>query len=125
MSNIESLMKNTLLDWKLEKEYQEKRLKDQQATASDIEYAKKRIAEAEFYIKKIKEIQESGELVSKCGGIKDDTPPFPSEDDKRDDDFGVWMFKHGKGIEVAKRLEEDRNRIEEAAKREKTSKDRV
>lgn len=117
MSNNENLMKNTLLDWQFEKEYQEKRLKDKQATANDIECAKKRIAEADFYIKKITEAQESGKVVNNCGGIKDDTPPFPSEDDKRDDDFGVWMFKHGKGIEAAKRLDEEKQRIEQAQKK--------
>lgn len=54
MPNEALRKKNALLDWQNEKKYQEKVLKDPKATAKNKEYAKKRIAEADAYIKKIK-----------------------------------------------------------------------
>ena len=39
-----------------------------------------------------------------------------TEETERDDDFGVWMFQHGKGKEVAKRAEEFKKKLKEEAK---------
>jgi len=54
MPNEALRKKNALLDWQNEKKYQEKVLKDPKATAKNKEYAKKRITEADTYIKKLK-----------------------------------------------------------------------
>ena len=54
MPNEALRKKNALLDWQNEKKYREKILKDPKASAKDKENAKKRIAEADAYIKKIK-----------------------------------------------------------------------
>ena len=54
MPNKEKLKRNTLLDWQNEKKYQEKRMKDPRATAEQKAAAKKRIAEADSNIKKLK-----------------------------------------------------------------------
>lgn len=54
MTNEAQRKKNALLEWQHEKKFQEKVMKDPKATAKEKEYAKKRIAEADSYIKKIK-----------------------------------------------------------------------
>lgn len=54
MANKENLKKSALLDWQNEKKYQQKVLNSSKASAKDKEYAKKRIAEADANIKKIK-----------------------------------------------------------------------
>ena len=55
MANKENLKKSALLDWQNEKKYNEKILKSSKATTAQKTAAKKRIAEADSYIKKIKE----------------------------------------------------------------------
>ena len=54
MPNDALRKKNALLDWQNEKKYQEKILKDPKASEKNKAYAKKRIAEADTYIKKLK-----------------------------------------------------------------------
>lgn len=54
MANEAQRKKNALLDWQNEKKYQEKILKDPKSSDKDKAYAKKRIAEADTYIKKLK-----------------------------------------------------------------------
>ena len=54
MANEATRKKHALLDWQNEKKFQEKVLKDPKANAKEKEYAKKRIAEADSYIKKLK-----------------------------------------------------------------------
>ena len=56
MENNEAIRKkHALMDWENEKEWQEKVMKDPKASAKEKEFAKKRIAEADCYIKKITE----------------------------------------------------------------------
>ena len=55
MNNDTVRMQNTLREWQDEKKYQEKILKDPEAPVRSKEFAKKRIEEADYYIKKIKE----------------------------------------------------------------------
>ncbi len=63
MANYPLLLKNTLLDWKNEKAYQEKILNDDSASREEKDYARKRIAEAEYYIGKITEELEKGKTL--------------------------------------------------------------
>ncbi len=50
-----------------------------------------------------------------------DTKETSKSSPKRDDDFGVWMFQHGKGKEVAKHNEEIKKKLNEEANKEKAS----
>lgn len=54
MANEANRKKSELLDWQNEKKYQQKVIKSAKATAKEKEYAKKRVAEADTNIKRLK-----------------------------------------------------------------------
>ena len=66
MPNDALRKKNALLDWQNEKKYRERILKDPTASAKDKEYAKKRIEEADSFLKAIMDTED---FVTNCGGI--------------------------------------------------------